>query len=487
MIPLSPVMRAALGAGVSYYGFFPLLSCLTGLAGKPAEKVLIALLAGISLGVMVFCVLCRAGPRVRRSLCWTSVKAGAALIGFWLGIALSVPPKIAPGLPLARVTGLYGTLREDPRHSGWGRLRIYKAAGTGGVKVSAWGTVAALFPPSAIPRLRAFGRGGEVYIEGRFLSSPEKPLLFRSEAVWVLKDAPTPERIRARARDALYTRFSTRPWGALALALLLGVKDNFSSLDRAYRDAGCSHILALSGMHLAIIAGIMSRALKPVLGLKPAALVGMLGILSYVYLVGNLPSLNRAAIMYVLGTAAALGMFPKQGLNFLGLSFLIQLCLQKEAGRSVSFMLSYLALLGILTIGNSVSRILEGRAPRFIASPLAASFGAFIAAAPVAALFFGTLRPFGIITGLALAPLTSLFMLISMVSLPVDALFSTPVCDAALSGLYAILEWLARQGARLPGVSPPAPLMAAAALLIALLCRRIEITRREVAPFDYTL
>jgi competence protein ComEC len=315
--------------------------------------------------------------------------------------------------------------------------------------------------------------------------------------VHILKGAPALEQARARARGALYAHFSSfssfssfspRPWGGLALALLLGVKDSLGeALGRAYRDAGCSYMLALSGMHLAVIAGAFSRALKPVLGLKPAACAGLVLVLAYVYLAGNLPSLNRAALMYVLGTAAALGMIPKQPLTLLALSFLLQLCLQRDAGRSVSFMLSYLALLGILTMGGALRRILEGAAPRFIAAPLSASIGAFAAAAPAVTLFFETLHPFGIITGLAAAPLTSLFMIISLASLLIDPLVPVPACALALSVLYAILTWLVEQGARFPALPLPFPLTCAAALLTALLCRRLETARRKIDPFDYTL
>jgi competence protein ComEC len=482
-VPVSPVTCAAAGAAAGYYGLFPLCGQM---------PLVPALLAVAGLGIPLFLSLRasvrRAPPKARRGICRACGKAAAALAGFCMGAALSAPPRLSLGLPAQRVTGIYGTLQDDPRHSGRGTLRVSRTLGIDGALASASGTVYALFPESAVPRLRTFGRGSAVFIEGRFLPQRARPL-FSARSAQVLKNAPAPERIRSGIRTAIITRFAEPAWGGLALALLLGDKERLDTgLDRSYRDAGCSYMLALSGMHLAVIAGVISLALKRLLGLKAAAIAGMIGILCYVYLVGNLPSLRRAAIMYVLGTAAVLGMLPKKGDSLLGLSFLIQICLNSQDGRSVSFMLSYLALFGMLFMGNAALHAAPGVLPRFVAAPLAASFGAFMATAPVVALFFQVLRPFGIITGLAVVPLTSLFMLGSIAALAFDALLPVPVFGVVLSGLYAILEQLVRCGARFPGVSPPVPLVIAAALLTALWCRHIAAAKRgEVAPFDYTV
>jgi competence protein ComEC len=251
-----------------------------------------------------------------------------------------------------------------------------------------------------------------------------------------------------------------RAWGGLALALLLGVRDNLDTeLAGLYQKAGCSHVLALSGMHLAIVSSLIAFLLKRPLGLKAAALTGAVFIFLYVFLVGSQPSLNRAALMYLLGTLAVLGTLPKKPGALLALAFLIQIVIWPESGLSISFILSYLALGGILTIGDALCRIFRGWIPNFLLQPLAASLGAFLATAAVTAFFFGVLRPVGIAAGLVIVPLTTLFMIGALVWLAVG-LFSPVLASffgGGLSLLYALMDRLISLAARFPGIPVSRP------------------------------
>jgi competence protein ComEC len=179
--------------------------------------------------------------------------------------------------------------------------------------------------------------------------------------------------------------------------------------------------------------------------------------------VGNLPSLNRAAIMYLLGTLMLLATLPKQGASLLGMSFLIQLILQPDAGHNLSFILSYLALAGILFIGELIYALIRGSLPDFVAKPLAASLGAFIATAAVVAVCFGALRPIGVIAGLAIVPLTTAFMLAAILFLAVSHV--APL----LSLLYNALTALSALAARAPALpTKPLPVLLVSTLLVAL-------------------
>jgi competence protein ComEC len=116
----------------------------------------------------------------------------------------------------------------------------------------------------------------------------------------------------------LIRRFDNYSWGGLALALLVGIRDSLdSNLTRQYRDAGCSYVLALSGMHLAVLISIISFFLKKPLGLKKAAIAGAAVILLYCFIVGPMPSLDRSLLMYLLGVLAVLGALPKEPISLL--------------------------------------------------------------------------------------------------------------------------------------------------------------------------
>jgi competence protein ComEC len=419
--------------------------------------------------------------------------------GFSMGAAAWVAGSREPrfGLPQGEIIGFSGVLKEDPRAfsdgRGMGRLVLEQTAGRFGLRSSARGEALVFFPSGTIPRLREFGRGSTVYVEGSFVppqaSSPEPR--FRAESVHIITAAPPLERFRTGIRMGLLELFAGSPgsWGGLALALLLGVRDTIDAgVAENYQRAGCSHVLALSGMHLAILSSMIAFFLKKPLGLKPAALAGALFILAYVFLVGPQPSLYRSAIMYLLGTLMVLGILP--GRMLLGLAFLIQLAIQPESAESPSFVLSYLALFGILYLGEPVHELLRGRLPEILLKPLTASLGAFIATQTVTVLFFGVLRPVGIGAGLIVVPLITLFMTFSMGWLVLALLFppmAGPV-GIILSIIYNALDRLVVLAAKAPGIAGPDPGVVFAVSLglgaVLVYLRKRQSALRKTLVFD---
>jgi competence protein ComEC len=395
----------------------------------------------------------------------------ALAIGVSAGLAAGCVKPLRLGLVESSVNSLHGSILDDPRvltsSAGLGAVALRRVSTKGGISASASGSVPVFFPEATIPRLKTFGRGSELYIEGDFLTpkADGSPPVFRAHSVHIIRPPPPIEQLRTDIRLNILRRFSAFHWGGLAAALLLGVKDELATtLADAYRDAGCSHVLALSGMHLAIIAGLLALLLKKPLGLKLATLTSAFGIALYVYLVGKLPSLNRAAVMYLLGTVTVLKMLPLQCESLLGLAFLIQLCFQPEAVQTLSFILSYLALLGIIFLGELVYRLMRGFVPDVLARPLAASLGAFISTAAVVAARFGMLRPIGIVAGLLIIPLTSMFMLAVILFLATGA--AAPIASIA-AALYDALAYIAALAARIPGVSVSKPVSALVVSILA--------------------
>jgi competence protein ComEC len=430
----------------------------------------------------------------------------AFALGFFLGLSagtINAASEPSLGLPREKIRGITGTLLDDPRTfsdgRGMGYLTVSGAAGTGGVRSSARGRVLVFFPSGAIPRLKAFGRAAPVYVEGSFLSSPNTgngfgtgTPLFRAGSVHLLGTAPAVERFRTGIRMEVLEKFAGSPWGGLAAALILGVKDDLdAAVSELFKAAGCSHVLALSGMHLAIVSALIAFLLKKPLGLKPAALGGALFILLYVYLVGPQPSLIRAAIMYLLGTAAVLGSFPRQPVPLLGLAFLIQIVLDPPSGNTLSFILSYLALGGLLITGEAIHDLIRGKLPGILAQSLSASLGAFIATAAVCSAAFGEIRPGGIAAGLCIVPLSTLFMILAIVYLGVSFLlpFLTGPLALVLSALYEILGGAAFLASRIPEIQGPSPAVLGGLSLVLVCCilyiqNHFAQLRKKIVPFD---
>lgn len=144
--------------------------------------------------------------------------------------------------------------------------------------------------------------------------------------------------------------------GALLRALLTGKRDQ---LDRettaAFRKAGASHILALSGLHLGIIYLIISRLLffmgnsRRAVAARSVIVVAICG--AYTAATGAGPSIVRA---FIFITLAEIGRNcpgrRKSGANVWCAALLLQLCAKPSVVSSIGFQLSYLAMLGTFTL-----------------------------------------------------------------------------------------------------------------------------------------
>ena len=149
--------------------------------------------------------------------------------------------------------------------------------------------------------------------------------------------------------------FSSEGTSALIKALLTGERSGLSSeIKSAFRDSGASHILALSGLHLGIIYGILSKLLSilgnsPVMRILRSILIILIcGI--YTLATGAGDSLVRALIFISLREIAkAVSRYHGLGQILLA-SLIIQLVIDPLAVRSVGFQLSYAAMAGIAFI-----------------------------------------------------------------------------------------------------------------------------------------
>jgi competence protein ComEC len=248
-------------------------------------------------------------------------------------------------------------------------------------------------------------------------------------------------------------------------------------------------------MHLSFLTAMLAFILKRPLGKKGAILVGLVFIILYVFLAGPQPSLVRSAIMYIMGSFLVLYGYKRHSLALLGAAFLIQILWYPSSAYSVSFILSYLALGGILLLSNKTAYLLKPYLPASLANSLGASAGAFFVSAPAVIVFFGILRPAGIAAGLIAAPLSGIYMALSLAwlgavnippNIPLLGIFPEIILDRLLGRLLFFMEWSISLFARLPGIaaSPWAicfVIPVAAGIL--LLAKRQEQHRNDLAPF----
>lgn len=221
--------------------------------------------------------------------------------------------------------------------------------------------------------------------------------------------------VKIRSLSRLHFRrmmFFWKDAGGLFLALVSGIRE-YTDLDLqdAFRNAGLSHILALSGMHLSLFSGISSRISKRCFSEKTGFFLDFAVISVFVWFAGFSPSLLRAFLCRILLMSCSLANLKNVSLmNILSLSFLIQASFFTQDLFSAAFMLSYGALAGILLFSDFFVLIFSRMFPSGFSGSLASSAGAQIITAPLSLKIFGFFSPAGIIATVFVSPLVSFFI-----------------------------------------------------------------------------
>lgn len=215
---------------------------------------------------------------------------------------------------------------------------------------------------------------------------------------------------------------------AIIKALITGNRDSIpKSVTDAFRDSGASHILALSGLHLAMIYGIVTKV-SAIFGNSPFArkarayaAVMICGL--YTAATGAGASVVRAFIFILLGEAASMTGRHRSTGSILWASLTIQLAISPLSIESVGFQLSYAAMYGIAFIyprlrdiwpqeGNFAMRILKR-----IWNSAAISIACQITTGPIAFAYFGTLPEYFLLTNLLAVPLAGVIIPAALLTL----------------------------------------------------------------------
>ncbi|MBY0432807.1 MAG: ComEC family competence protein, partial [Cyclobacteriaceae bacterium] len=142
---------------------------------------------------------------------------------------------------------------------------------------------------------------------------------------------------------------------AIVSALVLGVTDGIDNdLQNAYSASGAMHVLAVSGLHVSIIYGILLFFFRPFTKTKAGhwwvAVISVILLWAYAFITGLSPSVLRAVTMFSFVAIARPAGFTTNIYNTLAASAFCLLLYDPYLIMSVGFQLSYLAVLGIVYI-----------------------------------------------------------------------------------------------------------------------------------------
>ncbi len=204
----------------------------------------------------------------------------------------------------------------------------------------------------------------------------------------------------------------------LVIALTLGNSDYIERDTREiYSAAGIAHMLALSGLHIAILSMLVMILLYPLdfTGHRKSRLVITIIItLGYMFFTGLSPSVVRASILVVTMMIAHIFYRKTDTGNSLCIAASITLLLRPADLFHVGFLLSYLT---VLTVSVASSEILPSLRTRctilnYIISIAVISTVASLATAAATAYYFNTVSPLSVLSNVILMPLFPILMAI---------------------------------------------------------------------------
>lgn len=238
-----------------------------------------------------------------------------------------------------------------------------------------------------------------------------KGIFLRAQAYGRL-DILHPERISVWDWPALWSKtlktgiHAAFPPDAAALiqALVTGNRDSLTDeFTTSLQRVGLSHTVAVSGMHLAFLASMISLLLGK--GKRSTALLTIVGVAIFCGIVGNTPSVLRAAVMIGMLQIAPLLRRERDDVTALTFALLLLLLQNPFSAAHVGLQLSFGAVAGILLVSDRIqtwlldklrlARRFESRSarllvqvPRFLVSTLSATLGASVLTVPLVALYF---------------------------------------------------------------------------------------------------
>jgi competence protein ComEC len=244
----------------------------------------------------------------------------------------------------------------------------------------------------------------------------------------------------------------------MARALLIADQHRISpEMKDRYSRSGMIHMLSISGLHVAIIAGAVVLALQA--ARVPRGVASLLAVLLtcvYVAMIGAPAPAVRSAVM--LGSVAASQSMQRPTSPWAGLALgAFAPLISPATVLDLGYQLSVVGIAGLIASASLSGRLLTGKVQGWkhrVAKDLLTSVVATLITAPIIAWYFGRLSLIGPLANLLAGPVISilqplLFLILAVSGVETLAMF---LADAAHPLLLAF-DWIAATGAAVPGAS----------------------------------
>lgn len=268
--------------------------------------------------------------------------------------------------------------------------------------------------------------------------------------------------------------------GAIAVALITGDRTGIPNEMRdSLREAGLAHLLAISGLHMAMFAGGVFWLLRALLSVnqalalrypvkKWAAGAALVAAAGYLLLSGMGLATQRAFIMIAIMFLAIMIDRPALSMRNVALAALIILVVRPESVMSVSFQLSFFAVIALIAfygfletrswgrlslvpVGSGAGRLLN-QLIDYLWSVGLTTLIAGLATAPIAAFHFNKAATYGLLGNLLAVPVVGTLVMPAAILALIAMPFGLEASPLWVMGLgISMVMWVADYVSALPG------------------------------------
>ncbi|MBI4734382.1 MAG: ComEC/Rec2 family competence protein, partial [Rubrobacteridae bacterium] len=288
-----------------------------------------------------------------------------------------------------------------------------------------------------------FLAGERVRVDGR-LSKPkstgefdyERYLYHKNIMAILMASAPDIAKIKSTEFSLVESTSEMRRWiknvytknlppdsAALLIGIVLGDDSGVTDkLGEEFRATGLTHILAASGMNIALVLAALWPLLR-MMRVKPVfqfvALISFAGL--YTMVSGMQPSLTRAFLMAAVALTAWITGRDNNGLASISSAALLLLVLNPFTLYDIGFQLSFLATFSLLLFVPIIDSMMTDL-PGWIRAGLSVTIAAQIGVLPVLVYYFGQVSMISVLANLLIIPLAEPALVVGLILLPFEAL-----------------------------------------------------------------
>jgi competence protein ComEC len=314
-----------------------------------------------------------------------------------------------------------------------------------------------------------------------------------SNAINIIKTSNNPETIKIKLQRALVFNLDTNE-KTLANALFFGTRDSgWGKTAEIFRKSGLSHILAISGMHVAIFVLLITTTLSMFGFSRPVTTITTLtAVVSLLYFVEIRPPVIRAVVMVVFFLIVGAAKIKCNTTSILGAAAVCVLLLNPRDGGTAGFQLSFIVVASLCTllptiVWRTTKNTHSTGSPmplvtRWFINAWLTTVCAWLISMPITTHIFGTFAPVGLFSNI---PAVAILLLTIWAGAFSTTLYlagiPSPAMQSVFSELLFLLNEIAEQFSQVPGgflETKKLPWIVSATLFLCVVVWALKIKKR---------